>query len=387
MSANKIWRPRRGATSVMQTEGKGSIVLANGEFFVEMPNTGAGTEGNYKIKIGDGVSPYKDLPYAFNDDIAEKTVSVSDNTETDIDTILDTIVTGKDLSTVLGSFKAAVSSLRDENEKIELAFQDGCNTIVSGITSYGVTPASNSPADIVDSLSSIYNAGFKGDASASDVLEGKTFTNSSSNSNIGTMKSYNSSNTNTIICNSTNGTVNYSLPAGYYTAINVNQANLYDAAYTAGYNAGYSVGYEAGNGKTTSNVIREVTKQVYPAKVSSGKLMKSNKNYEWYSRTISGVGTGTINVDFGKKILGNPLVNHVSIDSRSVTSSGGITITYNSIGGAPRTTLLGINGSVATYRYEITFTGNIETKESKSTGGSISYLLHFILRAVAVVEN
>ena len=40
--------------------------------------------------------------------------------------------------------------------EIAAAFQDGCNTLVSGCTTYGATPSSNSPADIVKAISNIY---------------------------------------------------------------------------------------------------------------------------------------------------------------------------------------------------------------------------------------
>lgn len=67
------------------------------------------------------------------------------------------------------------------------AFQDGCDTLVAGCTTYGSTPASNSPEDIVKAIGEIstnrYNEGVTatkvGTAVAADVLSGKTFTNAS----------------------------------------------------------------------------------------------------------------------------------------------------------------------------------------------------------------
>lgn len=55
--------------------------------------------------------------------------------------------------------KATGDALKSQNSKIqtiEQSFQAGCNTIVSGCTTYGSTPASNSPADIVTSIKNIY---------------------------------------------------------------------------------------------------------------------------------------------------------------------------------------------------------------------------------------
>lgn len=37
------------------------------------------------------------------------------------------------------------------------SFTDGCNTIVAGCTTYGATPAGNSPAQIVTAIAAIYN--------------------------------------------------------------------------------------------------------------------------------------------------------------------------------------------------------------------------------------
>ena len=44
-------------------------------------------------------------------------------------------------------------------QDIETAFTNGCDTIVSGITAYGITPKSNSPADIVTAIGGVYDNG------------------------------------------------------------------------------------------------------------------------------------------------------------------------------------------------------------------------------------
>lgn len=46
---------------------------------------------------------------------------------------------------------------KEEIVTIKQAFQDGCNTLVSACTTYGATPASNSPAHIADAIGLIYN--------------------------------------------------------------------------------------------------------------------------------------------------------------------------------------------------------------------------------------
>ena len=40
---------------------------------------------------------------------------------------------------------------------LEQSFQDGCDIIVSGCTTYGSTPSSNSPTDIVNAIKNIYD--------------------------------------------------------------------------------------------------------------------------------------------------------------------------------------------------------------------------------------
>lgn len=52
-------RPRRGKKTTAESE---NIVLKKGEAFFEYPDTGIGT-GIGKIKMGDGVTSYNDLPY------------------------------------------------------------------------------------------------------------------------------------------------------------------------------------------------------------------------------------------------------------------------------------------------------------------------------------
>ena len=65
-----------------------------------------------------------------------------------------------------------------------VSFQNGVDTIVDGCTTYGSTPSESTPSAIVESIETIYtdryNAGGtatkKGNATAANVLSGKTFT-------------------------------------------------------------------------------------------------------------------------------------------------------------------------------------------------------------------
>ena len=60
-----VFKPRRGKKSTM-TNDKSSIILESGEFFIEVPEDGNG-KGKCKVKIGDGVSTYPNLPYALGE--------------------------------------------------------------------------------------------------------------------------------------------------------------------------------------------------------------------------------------------------------------------------------------------------------------------------------
>lgn len=74
-------------------------------------------------------------------------------------------IINNDSTTVAGYVADAriVKAHGDEIDAIRRSFQDGCNTIVAGCTSYGATPASNSPAHIVAAIKKIwtdrYNSG------------------------------------------------------------------------------------------------------------------------------------------------------------------------------------------------------------------------------------
>ena len=116
-------------------------------------------------------------------------------------------------------------------EEVRSDFQNGCDTIVTGCTSYGETPVSNSPTDIVAAIKQIYTERYtagvsatkKGTAGAAQVLEGYTFTNSSSVGEPGSMpnKTKTTNYVATASLDSANKYVKYRLPAaGYYSTGN-----------------------------------------------------------------------------------------------------------------------------------------------------------------------
>lgn len=59
-------RPRRGTRSLWSAENP---VLEEGEFVLEVPDSGIGS-GITKIKVGDGIKKYNQLPYALDGEAA-----------------------------------------------------------------------------------------------------------------------------------------------------------------------------------------------------------------------------------------------------------------------------------------------------------------------------
>lgn len=100
-----------------------------------------------------------------------------------------------------------IDQLRQDIDEVSQSFQDGCNTIVAGCTSYGSTPDSNSPEDIVEAIGEIYNNRYT--------------------------QGYNAGHT-----------AGYS--EGYSEGHDAGYSEGYAAGDSAGYNRGYSEGQSAG---------------------------------------------------------------------------------------------------------------------------------------------
>ena len=108
----KHLRPRRGKKSTAESQ---KIVLQRGEVFFECPDTGVGT-GAGKIKVGDGVTEYANLPYfvepgSGSGDISDSAVTFTENTSTSNTTLLNTIATGASLKVITGAVKKMLSNL------------------------------------------------------------------------------------------------------------------------------------------------------------------------------------------------------------------------------------------------------------------------------------
>ena len=123
---SKIFKPRRGKASTMNGT-KSSTVLAAGEMFIELPDTGVGT-GTCKMKMGDGVTAYGSLPYAMGGDIAttEITGGINDDTSSTATAALANVTTGKTLGSIIGSLRRAcslnaeaIATLNDDYDSID----------------------------------------------------------------------------------------------------------------------------------------------------------------------------------------------------------------------------------------------------------------------------
>lgn len=100
-----------------------------------------------------------------------------------------------------------IDKLRQDVDEVSQSFLDGCETIMAGCTSYGSTPDSNSPEDIVEAIGEIYNNRYT--------------------------QGYNAGHT-----------AGYS--EGYSEGHDAGYSEGYAAGDSAGYNRGYSEGQSAG---------------------------------------------------------------------------------------------------------------------------------------------
>ena len=105
---SKIFRPRRGKKTTMNGT-KANTVLALGEMFVEMPDSGCGT-GPCKIKLGDGVTTYNNLSYALGD-TPNNTIEYSENSATTLSAALESATSGSLLKTIVAALRKSVSIL------------------------------------------------------------------------------------------------------------------------------------------------------------------------------------------------------------------------------------------------------------------------------------
>lgn len=119
-----VLRPRRGKKATAETQ---NIVLKRGEVFFESPDTGVGT-GTGRIKIGDGTTPYKNLPYFIditnlNIDVDDSTIQFEDyknSSSYSIENIIkNEIVSGKILKNIISAIKYVLYNINSRVNTLE----------------------------------------------------------------------------------------------------------------------------------------------------------------------------------------------------------------------------------------------------------------------------
>lgn len=120
--AYSFLKPRRGRKSTADASG---IILKKGEIFFEVNESGSG-KGYGRMKMGDGTTVYKDLPYFINTS-ADSTITFTESTTTANATLLNEIASGAKLSTIIGSVKKLLRNLdsgKQDKKKVILGTSD-----------------------------------------------------------------------------------------------------------------------------------------------------------------------------------------------------------------------------------------------------------------------
>ena len=157
-------RPRRGKKSTAESQ---NIVLKRGEVFFECPDAGVVTCIGL-IKVGDGITAYKDLPYfmtidAVNIDVDDSKVIFTEATATDNTTLLNAIASGSSIKTIVSNVKKllrnlvdGVTKLNNDLDKFSKSDHTHTWTDITGKPST-FTPASHNHNDLYYTESEINN--------------------------------------------------------------------------------------------------------------------------------------------------------------------------------------------------------------------------------------
>ena len=155
--ANKLFRPHRGGKSKMNVGSGSTHVLEDGEFFVEYPDTGAGS-GKCKVKVGNGVSIYTELPYALGDTSTDP-ITFTEASSTTVEDALARVIPGALLQNIIGGLKRAVilcnNRITTEVSALQENFQAGVDAVYDAVVAKGSTPASKSLDDVVAGIGEI----------------------------------------------------------------------------------------------------------------------------------------------------------------------------------------------------------------------------------------
>src|SRR5574344_741837 len=154
----QILKPHRGKASTMAGD-KSATVLEEGEMFLEYPNGGVGS-GLSKIKIGNGSTQYKDLPYAFGD-TSNEVVNYNENVATTLALILNSAASGSSISSIVAALKAAINLLDGVDSTIKENATNTTDTINSKIDALStrVDNMVNVKISVIESGSNLPNTG------------------------------------------------------------------------------------------------------------------------------------------------------------------------------------------------------------------------------------
>lgn len=113
----KILRPRRGSASTAKSQLTGNNKLLRGEIFFELPTAGIGKDEG-KIIIGDGTTDYGSLvafidpaKYLHNGKISDEIITFTETSNSDTNSVLNSIISGNNLKTLFSGIKNALSNM------------------------------------------------------------------------------------------------------------------------------------------------------------------------------------------------------------------------------------------------------------------------------------
>ena len=168
--SSSFFRPKRGKKATAESQ---NIILKPGELFFEYPDTGVGT-GSGKVKMGDGSTPYKDLPYFLDNtgsgsssgggstvtvDVDDSIIEFTDDTSTDNTELLNKVVSGAKLKVIIAAIKKLLSNISTSISSLKTIVDSNTSKIstnTSNINSLQSTVSTNS-GNISSNTSSINN--------------------------------------------------------------------------------------------------------------------------------------------------------------------------------------------------------------------------------------
>ena len=103
-------RPRRGTETTMTHTIKSSLVLKEGEMFIEFPDDGIG-KGPARVKVGDGVTPYAALDYVLGNDAEYTAIHFLEEHSNYPQTLIDQIISGVTISVFAANTKRVLQLL------------------------------------------------------------------------------------------------------------------------------------------------------------------------------------------------------------------------------------------------------------------------------------